>query len=194
MIDRIIGVLTLKAPVYREIADDAGATSEAAMIFIICTVINGFFTRLVVDSQFHILRAVIGAVWGVVIGLIGWVVTSWVLSFVANALGGKTSLGEMLRVTGYVSVFSLVAVVNIFSLVGALGCITGLISFVVAILSLIGYLIGIREAAEFDTGRAVITAILAVVVNFLIVVVIGGLIFGSLAVLFAGASAATGGL
>jgi len=194
MFERIIGVLTLKAPIYKEIAEDTNATSEAAMIFIVCTILNGFFTRLVVDGQFHIVRAVIGANWGVVIGMIGWVVTAWVLSFVTKALEGKTDFGEMLRVTGYVSVFSLIGVINIFSAFGALACITGLISFAVAILNLIGYLIGIREAAEFDTGKAIITAILAVIVNFLIVVVIGGLIFGGLVVLFAGAAAVTGGM
>ena len=193
MIDRLIGVITLKAPVYKEIAEDTQGTTQAALIFIICTAINGFFTHLVSAGAFHLGRALLGLVFGVLIGLVGWVVTAWVLSFVANALEGKTDLQEMLRVTGYVSVFSLVAVINVLAIVGVLGCVTGLISFAVAILSLIGYLIGIREAAEFDTMKAVITAIVAAVVNFVIVVVIGGLIFGGLAALFLGAAALTGG-
>jgi hypothetical protein len=189
-----MGVLTLRAPIYKEIADDTTATSQAALIFIVCTIINGFFSRLVVNSELHVGRALIGAVWGVIIGLVGWVVTSWVLSFVAKMLDGKTDMMEMLRVTGYVSIFSLVAVVNILAVAPVLGCLTGLISFAVAILNLVGYVIGIREAAEFDTGKAVITAILAVIVNFLIVIVIGGLIFGSIAALFFGVSALTGGV
>jgi hypothetical protein len=193
MIDRLIGVLTLKAPVYKEIAEDTQGTTQAGLIFVVCTLINGFFSRLVVAGEFDFGRALLGSVWGVLIGLVGWVVTSWVLSFVANALEGKTDLPEMLRVTGYVSVFSLVAVINVLAVVGVLGCVTGLISFAVAILSLVGYIIGIREAAGFDTGKAVITAVIAVVVNFLIVVVIGGLIFGGIAALFLGAAALTGG-
>jgi hypothetical protein len=193
MIDRLIGVITLKAPVYKEIAEDTQGTTQAALIFIVCTAINGFFSRLVVAGGFHLGRALLGLIFGVLIGLVGWVVTAWVLSFVANALEGKTDLQEMLRVTGYVSVFSLVGVINVLAVVGVLGCVTGLISLAVAILSLIGYLIGIREAAGFDTTKAVITAIVAVVVNFVIVVVIGGLIFGGLAALFLGAAALTGG-
>jgi hypothetical protein len=192
MIDRLIGVITLKAPVYKEIAEDTQGTSQAALIFIICTAVNGFFTHLVAAGEFHLGRALLGLVFGVLIGLVGWVVTAWVLSFVANALEGKTDFQEMLRVTGYVSVFSLVAVINVLAIVGVLGCVTGLISFAVAILSLIGYLIGIREAAEFETIKAVITAIVAAVVNFVIVVVIGGLIFGGLAAVFLGAAALTG--
>ena len=193
MFDRLIGVITLKAPVYKEIAEDTLGTTQAALIFIVCNAINGFFSRLVVSGEFHFGRALLGSIWGVLIGLVGWVVTSWVLAFVANALEGKTDLQEMLRVTGYVSVFSLVAVVNVLSFIGPLACVTGLISFAVAILSLIGYVLGIREAAGFDTTKAVITAIVAAVVNFLIVVVIGGLIFGGLAALFLGAAALTGG-
>lgn len=193
MIDRLIGVLTLKAPVYKEIAEDTQGTTQAGLIFIICTAFNGFFSRLVTAGEFHFGQALLGAVFGVLVGLVGWVVTSWVLSFVANALDGKTDLQEMLRVTGYVSVFSLVSVINVLAVVGVLGCLTGLISFAVAILSLVGYVIGIREAAGFDTGKAVITAVVAVVVNFLIVVVIGGLIFGGVAALIFGAQALTGG-
>lgn len=193
MIDRLIGVITLKAPVYKEIAEDTQGTTQAALIYIVCTAISGFFSRLVVAGKFQLGSALLGMIFGVLIGLVGWVVTAWVLSFVANALEGKTDLQEMLRVTGYVSVFSLVGVINVLAVVGALGCITGLISFAVAILSLVGYIIGIREAAGFDTTKAVITAVVAVVVNFLIVVVIGGVIFGGLAALFMGAAALTGG-
>jgi hypothetical protein len=55
-----------------------------------------------------------------------------------------------------------------------LACIVGPISFVVAILRLIGYIIGVREAAEFTTVNAIITAIIAAIINFIILVVIGG--------------------
>ena len=43
------------------------------------------------------------------------------------------------------------------------------------VLSLIGYVIGVREAAEFSTGNAVITALIVTAVSFAISFV-GGLI------------------
>jgi hypothetical protein len=107
-----------------------------------------------------------------------------VLAFVAKQLDGKTSTSEMLRVTGYVSVFGVVSVLNIFRLIPLLGCLTGLISLVVSLLYLIGYMIGVREAAEFTTGKAIITAVVAVVVNFVIVVLIGGAVITAIAGLF----------
>jgi len=176
-----MGVITLKAPVYRQIADDKTATMQAATVLVIATLISGFFGGLVsISAQtgttaVSIGGAVLGAIIGVILALIGWVISSWVLQFVAKALGGKTDLGEMLRVTGFVEVFSLVGVLNILVLAGtALSCVVGLVGFVAAILKFIGYLIGVREAAEFSTTNAIITAVIAAIVNFIIVVVVGG--------------------
>jgi len=98
-------------------------------------------------------------------------------------LGGKTDTSEMLRVTGYVEVFSLVGVLSVLGLITpALLCVVGIIGFIAAILRLIGYVIGVREAAEFSTTNAIITAVIAAVVNFIIFAVI----FGALFAVFAG--------
>ena len=182
--ERIMGVITLKAPVYREIADDLAGTQGAAIVFIVATLISGFFNRLVTSTGIHIGSAIVGAIGAVIVGLIGWVFTSWVLSFVAAQLGGRTNTSEMLRVTGYVAVFNVISVLNILKIIPLLGWLAGVITFVVWVLSLIGYIIGVREAAEFSTTNAVITAIVAVVVNFVIVVLIGGAIIGGLIGLF----------
>lgn len=182
--DRIQGVIMLKAPVYREIADDLAGTQGAAIVFIVATLISGFFNWFVTATGLHIGAAIVGAIGALVVGLIGWVVTAWVLSFVATQLGGRTSTSEMLRVTGYVAVFNVVGVLNIFRIIPLLGWLAGLITFVVWLLSLVGYVIGVREAAEFSTTNAVITAVVAVVVNIIIASVIGGAIIGGAIGLF----------
>ncbi len=187
MLDRIIGVVTLKAPVYRQIADDKTATGQAATIVVIALLIENFFQRLVtVNPQTNTVSvnffgAIVGMIIGLIVGLIGWVITAWILQFVARQFGGKTDTNEMLRVTGFVEVFGIIAVVNILTLGGtAFACIAGLIAFVVAILRLIGYIIGVREAAEFSTGNAIITAIIAAIINFIIVVVIAGAVVAAI--------------
>ncbi len=197
MMDRIMGVITLKAPTYRQIADDVTATGQAAMIVIIVKLIQGFFDGLVQPNpqtgavSANILAAVATAIITLILGLIGWVVAAWILAFVAKQFGGKTNTNEMLRVTGYVEVFSLVSILSILALITpALLCVVGIIAFIAAILRLIGYIIGVREAAEFSTGNAIITAIIAAIINFIIVVVIGGAI--TLAVL--GVMGVTGAL
>jgi hypothetical protein len=186
MLDRIMGVLTLKAPVYRQIADDVTATGQAAIIVVIAQLVSGFFGGLVqINPQTGAvnaspLGAVVSSIIALLFGLLAWVVTAWILQFVAKWFGGRTNTSEMLRVTGFVEIFSLVSVVNVLALAGsALSCVVGLVAFIVAILRLIGYIIGVREAAEFSTGNAIITAIIAAIVNFLIVVVVGGAILAA---------------
>lgn len=175
MLDRIMGVITLKAPVYRQIADDTSATGQAATIVVIVALITGLFNGLVHigadgSTSPSLIGALLGAVVYVILGLIAWAVSAWILSTVAGMLGGKTDTGEMLRVTGYVEVFNLVSILNVVVLFSAaLSCITGILSLVVAILGIIGYVIGVREAAEFSTGRAIVAAIVAGLIEFFIV-------------------------
>lgn len=197
--DRIMGVIQLKAPVYRQIADDTTATGQAGLIVVVVTLIAGFFRGLV-NLDFRtgvfsasIVGAIVGAIIGLILGLIGWYIGAWILAFVAKQFGGKTDTGEMLRVTGFVHVFDLVGVLSFLTLVTpALGCLTGLVGLVAAILRLIGYVIGVREAAEFSTGNAIITAIIAAIVEFIIVAVIGGAILG-IVLLAAGVGRAAAG-
>ena len=183
--DRIMGVITLKAPTYRQIADDPNATTPAAIIVAVVALISGFFGGLVRTNPAspgtllapNILAAILGAIVAVIITLIAWFVSAWVLAFVAKWFGGKTNTQEMLRVTGYVEIFGLVGVLSILALISpALLCVVGLVGFAAAILRLIGYIIGVREAAEFSTGNAVITAIIAAVINFIIRIVLLGII------------------
>lgn len=196
--DRIMGVLTLKAPTYRQIADDPNATTPAGIIVAVVALLSGFVSGLVrIDPNNpqvvlppNILAAVLGAIIAVILALIGWFISAWVLAFVSKWFGGKTNTQEMLRVTGFVELFAIVGVLSILALISpTLICISGLIGFVAAILRLIGYIIGVREAAEFSTGNAIITAIIAAIINFLIVVVVGG----AIAALVIGGMALAGG-
>ncbi|MBM3129351.1 MAG: YIP1 family protein [Chloroflexi bacterium] len=190
--ERIMGVLTLKAPVYKEIAEDKSATTMAAIIVVITTLVSGFFKGLVHVNEttgaasVSIGGAVLGAILTLIFGLIGWVIAAWVLQLVAGWFGGKTDTGEMMRVTGHVEVFSLIAVLNVLTLGGtALACVTGLVGLIVGILKLVGYVIGVREAAEFTTGKAVVTALIAAIINFLIVAIPVGALMATLAVAMA---------
>ncbi len=200
MMDRIMGVIQLKTPVYRQIADDTTATGQAAMIIVIVTLIAGFFQGLVrLDlrtgaAAVSIVGAIVGAIVGLILGLIGWYVGAWILAFVAKQFGGKTDTNEMLRVTGFVHVFDLVGILSFLTLITpALACVTGLVGLVAAILRLIGYVIGVREAAEFSTSNAIITAIIAAIVEFIIVAVIGGAILGVILLAVGVGVAASGG-
>lgn len=175
--NRISGILMLRVSTYREIADDPNATRPALLIVGLVSLLIGAVSGLVRTdpnnpqqlAPISPLPIVEYALIGLVFGLIAWFVGAWVLALVARWFGGKTNTKEMLRVTGYVELFGLVSLISLILLVSpSLTCVTTAVLFVVSILRLLGYIVGIREAAEFSTGNAIITAIFAVIAAFLI--------------------------
>lgn len=166
--DRIMGVLTLKAPVYKQIAEDKSATTTAAIIVVVMSILSGVIGVVLFSAMSSSLPpgtpqpSFIGSlIRSVVGGLISWLVGSWVIAFVAGLFGGKTDTGEMLRVFGYTQIFTILGIVPV------CGAIAGLI------LSIIAAVIGIREAAGFSTGKAVLTGVVAFVALFIVAAVLG---------------------
>jgi hypothetical protein len=168
--DRIMGVLTLKAPVYKQIAEDTSATTTAAIIVVVMAIFGGILGALAVGlfgsslppDQLQAMGSPMKIAISTIINtIIGWIVGSAVFGFVASAFGGKTNTGEMLRVFGFTQIFQ---VLNIIPCLGSLAAL---------VLSVIGAIIGIREAAEFSTGKAVLTGVVGLVALFIINMVVG---------------------
>ncbi len=176
MLDRIAGVIALRSSAYRAVADDEGGTGGAFLIVLVVTLVTGFVNGFVRISQAaqtvtpSLPAGIASAVATAILGIVGWAIGSWILTFVAKVIfQGKTKTVEMLRVTGYVHVFDLVSILSLLAFFSpALFFIAGIIAFVAAILRLIGYIIGVREAAEFSTGKAIITAVIALLFELLI--------------------------
>ena len=175
--NRILGVLMLKASTYREIADDPNAMRPALLIASIVGLVLGIVSGITrynpsVPEQLlplNLSAVVVYAIVGVLFALLAWFVGGWVLALVARWFGGKTNTREMLRVTGYVELYSLIGLLSLLALlVPMLTLVTTLVMFVASVLRLLGYIVGIREAGEFSTGNAIITALFATVVVFLI--------------------------
>lgn len=165
--NRIMGVLTLKAPTYREIAEDPNATTQAATIVVVISLISGIIGAIILAGAGAALPQAPGlaaplnplgyAVRTVLWTIIGWLVASWVFAFVSKSLfGGKTNTSEMLRVFGYTQLFTILGIIPCLGIIGV-------------ILAVIGAIIGIREASEFDTGKAILTGI----VGFIVLIVLG---------------------
>src|SRR6476646_10900208 len=152
--DRIMGILTYKAPIYREVADDTTATGQAVTIVIAMAVLTAILRGGIAAAQGSSGGSPIGAAIGALLStLIGWVISALVLAWVSTTFfNGKTNTSEMLRVTGFVAIFD---IVQIIPFIGPL---------IAGILKLVGYLIGIREAAEITTTQAVGVAIITFVV------------------------------
>jgi MFS family permease len=99
-----------------------------------------------------------------------WAVIAY---FVGTALEGKSSVVEMARTLGYANAPGLLGVFAFIPCIGRLVALAGVL------LSLAAGVIAIRESMEFDTAKAVVTAVLGFIV-FIIVRVVIGFVMGGL--------------
>jgi hypothetical protein len=172
--DRMMGVLTLQAPAYRSIAKDPGATKFAAIIVVAVALIGSLSSALILSNSFGqipqelggllltnpILLTVLAVLWS----LVYWGLGSWVVGVVAKLFGGKTDTGEMLRVLGFASIF------NLLFIIPCLGPIVGTIFW------LFGEILGIREASEVSTGKAILIAIIGGIVVGIVWAILAGIV------------------
>lgn len=173
--ERVKGILTIRAATYRALAQDPRATRSAGLVVAAVWLVVGFVEGLVFrwgpNWQAHLVVAVLVAVVAVGFGLVGWIVSGAILAWVAKRFGGRTNVREMLRVTGYVELFRLANVLDLLQLAGAgFTFVAGLLLPVVGIMHVLGYVVGVREAAQVSTGNAIVTAIVASIINILIVI------------------------
>ena len=176
MLDRIIGVLSFNAAKYREIAEDKSATLQAGIIIGLALFIQGFISGFIeVDSQTgtaltNMILGLSRAAAVLISGLIAWVIAGCVITFIAKLLGGKTNIGEMLRVTGYVAIFGILSFLSLLALsIPSLGFIAEIVIFIVGILELFGYIFGVSKVAEISVRKTFFITLVAAVINLPII-------------------------
>jgi hypothetical protein len=185
---RLIGIITYRAHIYREIAKDRGATGAAAAIVVVTSLLvgalNGLFFGFALRSpEFEVMlrelqeqyrdmglavdlsqvAAINPGVWATLFGigftlygLFFWLAPAWLSSLAANNFFEEksgTSVGEMLRVYGFVYLFSLLLLIPI--------PIPFIVNLVVLVLSMLGNMIGAREAGGLSTAGGILTVLFA---------------------------------
>jgi len=160
VVDRMRGAALLDIATYEEVEHDADATGQAAIVVVIVAVC-----------------AAIGAVWrggpSIIIAPVG-AVLSWLLwsaiTYVIGdkLLGGTATWGELLRTLGFAQA---PGVLLIFGIVPILG---GIVRVVVSVWMLLTGIVAIRQALDFSTGKAIVTALLGWVAIVLLAFLTGG--------------------
>ncbi len=162
--ERLIGSLMLDASVYEEVEHDATAMGQAAGVVALSAVAAGIGTG-----------SLSGLIGGVLAGLLGWVIGAAVVWLVGVQLMGHSSdMPELLRALGFASAPGVIAVLGIIPVVGWLGVIAAMV------LSLIAWVLAVRQALDVDTGRAVVVCILVVLASIAIRFVLAALGLGML--------------
>ena len=190
MFQRIMGVFKLDKATFAEIEGDQSATSQAAIVVALVALVAGIGAAVAAvmlnrtmpglmeglgdslgegfDMSMVPQMSPVGAFLNAVIGaLLSWLVWSALTYFVGTKLFGATAdMGEMLRVIGFAQAPRLLSGLSFIPCLGAILSLVGLVW------ALAASFVGIREGLDIDTGKTLITIIIAfisaIAVSFLI--------------------------
>ncbi|MPZ22520.1 MAG: hypothetical protein GEU28_03055 [Dehalococcoidia bacterium] len=143
----------LDSAAYEQVEHDENATAPAAVIVVLAAIASGIgVAQGGLDS----------VLFAIVTGLIGWIAYSAIVYFVGTRLfateATSTSVEELLRTLGFAQAPRLLLVLGF---IPVLGVLIALAVFVWIILTTV---VAIRQALDFSTGRAIATALVAVIV------------------------------
>jgi hypothetical protein len=165
---RMKRAVMLDASLYEEVEHDSSLNQEALMIVVAAAIASGIGALIggLIGGQGG--KALLSALVTVVVAVVNYYVWSYVTLWVGtNLFEGTADAGEMLRTLGYAHTPQLIGLLSFIPCVGWVLALAGMV------LSLIAAVIAIRQALDFDTGKAVITAIIGWVVIVIINVIIG---------------------
>ena len=164
--DRMVAAARLDRSAYEEVEHDRGATSQAAIVILVAAVAAAIGQA---DEGGN------GLVAGLIGGLLAWLVSSAFIYVAGTRIipsdRVEADLGQVLRTQGFA------AVPNLLLFVAAIPLFGGLVALAVGIWYLITRVIAIQAALESSLGRAVGIAIIAVILEFIVLGLIG-LVFG----------------
>ena len=182
LFERMMRAVRLDSSLYEEVESDRSATSQAAMVVGIVAVCQAIGAVIGVavgrDGGANPIGAVIGAI---VAAFIGWVVWSYITYWIGTSVfHGTATPGEMLRTLGFAQTPGVLGILGFIPFLG------GIIGFIGSILTLIAGIVAIRQALDFTTGKAVMTAIvgwialLVISLIFAAILGVGGLLTGAI--------------
>lgn len=163
LLTRIIGVVTFRAQTYRQIAEDATATSTATAIVVLYACLAAFgrlwFPLHPLTAQSVVVIMVL--VWAYPI--LTWMVRAWLSSLVARGVfHATTDTGRMLRALGFSEVWILPIASNFYplGLSGTGGLLLVCALLIIVLLVIASIVLATREAAALRTDNAIVVSIL----------------------------------
>ncbi len=157
LLDRMRGAALLDIPTYEEVEHDTTATGQAALVV-------GLVALATAIAQVRAGPA--GFVAGLVTAYVGWAVWSGVTYIIGTWLGGTATWGEMLRTIGFAQTPGILRVF------GVIPVLRGLVLLIVVVWMLIAGIVAIRQALDFGTGRAILTAVIGIVLYMVVALVL----------------------
>ena len=170
LIQNMISAARLDVNFFNAVEHDESKNSEALTVVVIAAVASAIGNGLGVMDH-GLISGLIGALFGLVMVVAGYYIWAYLAHYIATQFfGGQGDVGEVLRTFGYS--FS----PQVLGIFGFIPCLGGVVAFVGAIWSLVAAVIALREAMDFDTGKAIITGAVAWIIMMIIFTVIGAIL------------------
>lgn len=186
MINQSIAVLTKPGIGTFEQFEKRGGTKEAFTYVGVAAVLVG-----IVGFVFGLLNGIGAAIGGLVIGALSPIIGYLVFAYVVYAFGksqGGTGTQDEVFYTMSLFTAPLLAVTGVVGAIPFINCIFIPVQFVLGLYQLyLGYL-GARSSMNLDQNKGIITVIVAIVAQFVVVMILGGI----LAAIFVGGAIARG--
>lgn len=144
-VERVRGAFMLDIPTFEEVEADTTATGQAALVVGLVAVASA-----IAQSR----AGMPGVAAGIVSAFIAWAVWAGITYLIGSWLGGTATWGELLRTLGFANAPAILFVARLIPVVG------DLIALIAFVWVLIAGIVAIRQALDFGTGRAILTAVL----------------------------------
>jgi hypothetical protein len=167
--DRLLAALRLDHTVFQEVERDGEAGGQAAAVVALSALAQGI-GGTEPGSTIELVAGIIGMV---VVGFLGWVVSTSVIWLIGvQILGGRSSYRELLRTLGFASAPKVLWLLGVLPL----GKLHAVLGFSIVVLTTIAFVLAVRQALEVTTGRALLVCVLGIVASFLLAFAVGTLI------------------
>ena len=158
LVERMIAAAKLDVALYEEVEADASATSQAAVVVGLAAIASAIGASG--SGAPGLFGGLIGA-------LLGWLLWSGVTYLIGDKLlGGTATWGELLRTIGFAQSAGVLYVLAVIPVLGVI------VRLAVMVWVLLAGIVAIRQALDFSTGKAILTALLGWIVMALLTVVL----------------------
>lgn len=161
IIDRMRGAAMLDVATYEEVEADTTATGQAAIVVAISAVASA------IGAAGPGGPSIVGTLIGALLSWVLWAGLTYVIG--DKVFGGTATWGELLRTLGFAQAPRVLLVLGIIPVFGLL------VWLAVAIWVLIAGIIAIRQALDFSTQKALLTALIGWVIVMVMSALLGGL-------------------
>lgn len=157
--ERMLGAAKLDVSIYEEVEADTEATSQAAGVVAIVALASAIG---------GIGAGATGALGGLAAAIIGWLLWAGITYLIGDKLlGGTATWGQLLRTLGFAQAPGVLFALAIVPVLG------WFVAIVVAVWLLFTGIVAIRQALDFGTGRALLTALLGLIPYSLLRLLVG---------------------